>query len=54
MSEQTLKFDHIVVNKKYFYASKEAIALDLVESKHNLNTMKTVLSILLIIYTLMM
>ena len=32
MSEQTLKFDEIVVNKKDFYASKEAIVLDLVES----------------------
>ena len=32
MSKQTLKFDHIVVNKKDFRASKEAIALDLVES----------------------
>ena len=32
MSEQTLKFDHIVVNKKDFHASKEAIALDLVGS----------------------
>ena len=31
-SEQTLKFDRIVVNKKDFHASKEAIALDLVES----------------------
>ena len=30
MSEQTLKFDHIVVNKKDFHASKEAVALDLV------------------------
>ena len=32
MSEQTLKFDHIVVNKRDFNASNEAIALDLVES----------------------
>ena len=32
MREQTLKFDHIVVNKKDFHASKEAIALDLVGS----------------------
>ena len=30
MSEQTLKFDDIVVNKKEFYASKQAIALNLV------------------------
>ena len=32
MSKQTLLFDHIVVNKKDFHVSKEAIALDLVES----------------------
>ena len=32
MSEQTLKFDENVVDKKDFHASKEAIALDLVES----------------------
>ena len=32
MSEQTLTFDEIVVNKKKFHASKEGIALDLVES----------------------
>ena len=32
MSELTLKFDHIVVNKKDFHAPKEGIALDLVES----------------------
>ena len=31
MSEQTLKFDENVVNKKYFHASKEAIALNLVD-----------------------
>ena len=32
MSEQTLKFGENVVNEKDFYASKQAIALDLVES----------------------
>ena len=32
MSEQTLKSDENVVDKKDFHASKEAIALDLVES----------------------
>ena len=38
MSEQTLKFDHILVNKKDFHASKQAIASDLVESsKHNVS-----------------
>ena len=49
MSEQTLRFDRIVVNKKEFHASKQAIALDLVESsrilvsdkfKHNENGFK--------------
>ena len=49
MSKQTLKFDHIVVNKKDFHTSKQAIALDLVESsrilvseklKHNENGFK--------------
>ena len=32
MSKQTLKFGENVVNKRDFYASKQAIALDLVES----------------------
>ena len=32
MSERAMKFDHVVVNKKVFHASKQAIALDLVES----------------------
>ena len=32
MSEETLKFDEIVVIIKDFHVSKEAIALDLVES----------------------
>ena len=32
MSEQTLKFDENVVNKKDFHSSKEAVALDCVES----------------------
>ena len=49
MSEHTLKFDHAVVNKKYFHASKQAIALDLVNTgkifvsnkfKHNENGFK--------------
>ena len=38
MSEQTLKFGDIVVNKKEFHASKQAIALNLV------NTNKIVIS----------
>ena len=32
MSEQTLKFDENVVNKKEFHASKEAVALESIES----------------------
>ena len=59
MSEQIVKFDEIVVNKKDFHASKEAIILDLVESSKilvsdNLNTVKMALNILLVIYTLIM
>ena len=33
MSEQTLKFGDIVVNKKEFHACKQAIALNLVNTK---------------------
>ena len=49
ISEQTLKFDHIAVNKKDFHASKQPIALDLMEGsrilvsdtfKHNENSFK--------------
>ena len=29
MSEQTLTFDNVVINKKEFHASKQAIALNL-------------------------
>ena len=36
MSEQTLKFDENVVNKKDLHASKEAIALNLVDSSEML------------------
>ena len=32
MSEQTLKFGHIVVNKREFHAPKQAIALNLVNA----------------------
>ena len=32
MSEQTVKFGDIVVNKKEFHASKQTIALDLVST----------------------
>ena len=30
MSEKTLKFDNIIVNKKEFHKSKQAIDLDLI------------------------
>ena len=49
MSEQTLKFGDIVVNKREFHASKQAIALNLVNTnkivvsdkfKHNDDTFK--------------
>ena len=32
MSEQTLKFNDVIVNKKGFHASKQAIALSLVDA----------------------
>ena len=32
MSKQTLKFGDIIVNKKEFYASRQAIALNLVNT----------------------
>ena len=32
MSEKTLKFGDIVINKKEFHASKQAIALNLVDT----------------------
>ena len=32
MREQAIKFDNIVVNKREFYASKQAIALNLVNT----------------------
>ena len=34
MSKQTLKFSDIVVNKKEFYASKQAVPLDLVNTNN--------------------
>ena len=33
MSEQTLKFNDVVVNKKEFHASKQAIPLNLVNTE---------------------
>ena len=54
MSEQTLKFGNIVVNKKEFHTSKQAIALNSVKLVKylfliNLNTVMMVLNILLAI-----
>ena len=40
MSEQTLKYGDIVVDKKEFHASKQAISLDLVESSRILGSDK--------------
>ena len=59
MSEQTLKFGDIVVNEKEFHASKQAIALNLVNTNKivvsdNLNTVMMVLNILLAIYMMIM
>ena len=58
MSEQTLKFNENLVNKKDFHASKEDVALDSIESSRilfltNLNTLKMVLNSLLAIYMMM-
>ena len=58
MSEKTLKFGNIVVNKKEFHASKQAIALNSVKTGKILAsyefTVMTVLNILLVIYMMMM
>ena len=47
MSEKTLRFNNIRVNKKELHKSKQAIALDSVSDK--LNIVKKVISILLVI-----
>ena len=60
MSEQTSKFGDIVLNKKEFHASKQAIALNLVNTNKiafflaNSNTVMMVLDILFAIYMMMM
>ena len=59
MSEQILKFGDIVVNKKEFHASKQAIALNLVNTNtivvyDKFNTVMMVLNVLLTIYKIMM
>ena len=59
MSEQILKFGDIVVNKKEFHASKQAIALNLVNTNtivvyDKFNTVMMVLNVFLTIYKIMM
>ena len=59
MSEQTLKFGDIVVNKKKVHASKQAIALNSVKTDKILVSYKfkqsdDVLNILLAIYMMVM
>ena len=58
MSKQTLGFNVIVVNKKDFHASKKAIPLNSVNTNKwsfltRLNTMMTVINVLLVIYMMM-
>ena len=59
MSEQTLKFNDVVVDQKEFHASKQAIALnvvgiDKIVVSDKLNTVIMVLSTLLVIQMMMM
>ena len=59
MSKQTLQFGDFVVNKKKFHASKQAIALNLVNTNKIVVSDKfkhsdMVLNILLAIYMMMM
>ena len=58
MSEKTLKFGDIVVSKEDFHLSKQAIALNLVNTSKivvltNSKTVVMVLNILLAIYMMM-
>ena len=59
MSKRTLKFNDIVVNKKDFHFSKKAILLNSVNTNNSesflseLNTVMTVINILLAIYMMM-
>ena len=58
MSKQTLKFNDILTNKKDFYASKKVIPLNSVNTNNKsflteLNTVMTVINILLAIYMMM-
>ena len=61
MNKQKLKISDLVVNKQEFYASKQAIPLDSVNTNNittffltGLNTMMMVLNILLAIHMMMM
>ena len=47
MSEKTLTFGHIIVNKKAFHASKQAIDSNLVDISKVVNIITKVLNILL-------
>ena len=58
MNKQTLGFNDIVVNKKDCLASKKAIPLNSLDTNNmsfltELNTMMTVINILLVIYMMM-
>ena len=59
MSKRALKFNDIVVNKKDFHVSKKAILLNSVNTNNSesflseLNTVMTVINILLVIYMMM-
>ena len=58
MCKQTLKFNDILTNKKDFYASKKVIPLNSVNTNNKsflteLNTVMTVINILLVIYMMM-
>ena len=54
MSEKTLQFNNIILNKKKFHRSKEpidllSVDLDQIVVSHKVNMMTKVLSILLVI-----
>ena len=57
MSKQTSVFNHIEVNKKYFYASKKAIPLNLVNTNNTVISygfkITTPINISLVIYMMM-
>ena len=53
MTKQTLKFNDIVVNKKGFYDSKQAIPLNSVNTNNVIITVMTVINTLLAIHMMM-